>query len=154
MQLQVTNNATKSDLIELAHKTVYEISENGRPMEAVERLTKMEFLIDQIKKNKDFIDLVRSELEKEKKAILTPTGTKIELCEAGIKYDYASTNDPEWQVLNRQMLAIKDKLSARETFLKSVPDEGMDILIDGGEVVKIFKPAKSSTSTFKTTLAK
>jgi hypothetical protein len=154
MNLQVTTSATKTDLIQLAEKTVNEISEFGKPIETVEILSRMEFLIDQIKKNKDFIEIVRNELEKDGKVITTPTGTKIELVEAGTKYNYQDSNDPEWIELNQKFQEIKAKMSERETFLKTIPQEGVPHISKEGELIQIYRPTKTSTSTFKTTLAK
>jgi len=42
----------------------------------------------------------------------------------------------------------------RETFLKAVPIHGLDIINEDGEVLKIYPPNKSSTSSVKCTIQK
>ena len=53
------------------------------------------------------------------------------------------------------MFAIYDQdLKDRETFLKTIPESGIDHLTDEGELIKIYKPSKTSTSSYKVTLAR
>ena len=46
-----------------------------------------------------------------------------------------------------------DKVKEREQWLKTIPDGGIDIVDDSsGELVKVYKPIKSSTTTYKVSL--
>jgi hypothetical protein len=61
--------------------------------------------------------------------------------ESGVKYDYSS--DP---IASELM----EKLKERQEFLKSIPVDGItEVDEETGEVRKIYRPAKKSTTTFK-----
>jgi hypothetical protein len=47
--------------------------------------------------------------------------------------------------LERQLAEIKRQIEHRKQFLKAAPADGADIIVDGGEVIKIFPPTKRST---------
>lgn len=68
--------------------------------------------------------------------------------EVGTKYDWSKCNDPELEELQYYADQLNEQVKARQVFLKTVPVEGIEIMIDKtGEVVRIYPPAKSSTST-------
>lgn len=95
---------------------------------------------------------VISELEK--------NGGKLELYgalfqkkEAGTKYDYSQTNDH----IHKQLVSVLDNskraVKEREEFLQSLPAEGQQVVDeDTGDVFKIYRPIKSSTTTVAITL--
>ncbi len=49
--------------------------------------------------------------------------------ETAVKYDYAACNDPEWNKLEAEIYALKDKQKERETFLKTIRPHGIDIFL-------------------------
>lgn len=150
----ITNNQTKTDLNIISEAFINDISENGNSINAVEIISKMEYLIKQIKSSNEFIDLIRNEVEKYGKALTTPTGVKIELSEVGTKYDFTQCNDDILCELEYQLSFYEAKVKERKEFLKTIAKEGIDIISEGGEVKRIFPPSKSSTSSFKTTISK
>jgi hypothetical protein len=105
-----------------------------------------------------FVDLVRDEIARNSddgKSCSSKYGTKLELAETGVKYDFTACADPEWDDLDKQMDALKEKIKAREKFLKTIGDRGMTLLDEGtGEIKKLFPPIKTSSSSFKQTLLK
>jgi len=67
--------------------------------------------------------------------------------EAGVKYDYSQCNDNalnEMQALSDNLL---ERIKARQKFLQLAPQEGIDIVTGDGEMVKIYRPSKTSTTT-------
>lgn len=150
----INTTLSKSDLTIIAESFVAEVSENGKVIEGAELLTKMEFLIEKVKKDNTFIEMVRDEIAKFGKDHITSTGTKIELAEVGTKYDYQNCGDKIYNQLIADQELISQKIKEREKFLKSLPQEGMDTFDENGEVFKLYPPAKNSKSSFKTTLAK
>ena len=125
---------------------------NGNVLEAVDVMAKMEFLIKEIKSNIEFIESARSEVSKWGKEYKSSTGTKVELAEVGTKYFYSQCNDV---ILNRLLMnqeCIEFDIKERQNFLKSLPSEGLDTITTDGEVVTLYPPTKTSTSSIKTTL--
>lgn len=150
----ITTYQTKTDLNIISEGFINEISEKGNSIQAVELIAKMEYLIKQIKGSNEFIDLLRTEVEKYGRGLTTPTGVKIELAEVGTKYDYSQCNDDILCELEYQLTFYETKVKERKDFLKTIAKEGIDIISEGGEVKRIFPPSKSSTSSFKTTISK
>lgn len=100
-------------------------------------------------------DMIRTEIAKYGKEFTTPRGAKFELAETGTKYDYSQCNDPELAELDAELESLKEKIKAKQDFLKTVPAKGLDILNEeSGEVTKVYPPSKSSTSSFKVSLPK
>jgi hypothetical protein len=94
----------------------------------------------------------RNEAEKFGAKSFDRLGAKVELFEAATKYDYSMCNDDEYKDLLVEQEKLKLKIKKREEFLKSI-DGKMTLVIEGtGEVVTVFPPTKSSTSTIKITL--
>lgn len=72
--------------------------------------------------------------------------------ETGSKYDFSQCNDNELSELHNQQEALTDKIKEREKFLKSVPVQGMDHVDSNGEVLTLYPPSKSSTTSIVVTL--
>jgi len=107
-----------------------------------------------IPEDKEFTSMVRDEVAKWGKAATTERGVKIELAETGSTYDFSKCADPELTKLEAEAEAASAKVKARKEFLKGVSSRGLEVLCEGGEVVTIYPPAKSSKSSYKVTLPK
>lgn len=79
---------------------------------------------------------------------------KFQIKETGIKYDWTKCEDEELNELLVQQEKIDAMVKARQEFLKTVPDSGL-IITNGetGETRKVYKPAKSSTTTISVNLS-
>lgn len=111
----------------------------------------------QLKAMEDIIEIIKSD-PKYKETVLTTAETngksfeyqnaKIDIREVGTKYDFSKCNDSIYSELEAQQATLKDKIKQRADFLKNVPIEGAIITDeDTGETVKVFRPAKSSTTS-------
>lgn len=78
--------------------------------------------------------------------------SKVEIKETGTKYDYSQCNDREIIELTEEQEKIAVKIKARETLLKALPLEGIERVDENGEVVRIYPPSKSSTTSVAITL--
>lgn len=107
-----------------------------------------------IPEDKEFTSMVRDEVAKHGKAAITARGVKIELAEVGSTYDFSQCNDPELARLEEIVKQAADRLKERKEFLKTVPGKGIEVLADGGELVTVYPPGKSSKSSYKVTLPK
>lgn len=153
MELQLsTSTLTKPEIKTLAEKKVDELLENGGVLEFAEKCSAIESFIKDIRSDKRYVDYVREEAGKYPKGYASPLGTKIELAETGIDYDYSNCGDPVIAELLSQQEELKIKIKERQDFLKTVPISGLDTVLDGGEVVKLYPPSKKSTSSFKVTI--
>lgn len=149
----VNNQLTKSQLKIIAEDSVERLTESGKLIESIETFSKIDWLIKEIKSNPDYIEALRDEVAKHGKQVVTSYGTKIELAEVGTKYDYSNCGDSEYNQLIQQMEALETAIKERQTWLKSVPISGIDVVV-GDEVCRIYPPSKSSTSSIKTTISK
>lgn len=144
---------TKTQITIAADLIIQNVLETGNILEVVEQIAALEAFIKQIKSNDEFKSYALEEVAKHGKEFKSPSGAKIAPMETGISYTFEFCGDPELHELLEQQRKLEIKISDRKAFLKTLPDCGMDILKDD-EVCKIFPPFKTSTSTYKVTLAK
>lgn len=120
------------------------------PIMAHYSIKNMEDILDQVKANPVYKDMVLSAAEKMGKSF-EYKNSKVDIRETGVKYDYSKCGDP---IMN-EMVAQRDQLNARikdrEKFLRSIPAGGMQVLEDD-EIVQVYPPSKSSTTTVAMTL--
>lgn len=116
--------------------------------------------VAKIEPDKEMLDYIREQIrhnsddpKSEKASFKTMRGVKFELAETGTAYDYTKCNDPVWAQLESQSKEIKEKLTERQKFLQTIPEQGMEIRHED-ELITIFRPSKSSKSSFKVTLPK
>jgi hypothetical protein len=144
---------TKSEIENLALLLIEDTLEKGNPIELAEKIAATENLIKVIKDNDRYKTYVIDELGKYSGKYSTGSGTKIEVCEAGVKYNYNKCNDPVLADLYNQKAELEGKIKFRESFLKAVSPEGTDIRVED-QLVTVYPPSKTSTTTYKVTLQK
>jgi hypothetical protein len=71
--------------------------------------------------------------------------------EVGTVYNWINCADPELAEMLAKQDELKEKIKAKQEFLKTVPVSGLDILI-GDELVKVYPPAKTSTTSVAVSL--
>jgi len=72
--------------------------------------------------------------------------------EMGQRYDFTYCGDDELLEFYAQQDKLKYLIKEREDFLKKVPVSGMQKVTDNGEVITLFPPSKTSTTTVAVTL--
>jgi hypothetical protein len=77
--------------------------------------------------------------------------SEMQIAEVGVKYDYSQCNDDELNELLAQKTSLETAIKNRQTFLKTIPATGLE-LRKNDELVTLFPPTKTSTTTLKTTL--
>ena len=151
----ITNGLTKTQVKIAAEQSITDLLETGNILQAAEAISAMEAFIKEVKADKRYTEYVREEVEKHGKAFTSPSGSKIELAETGTKYDFSKCNDFLLPRLNQQSEEIDAKIKEREAFLKSIPESGISVIDEEtGESVSVYHPSKTSTSSYKVTLAK
>ena len=150
----IQKDYNKQELTKIAANCVNELMENGRILEVHEFITKMEFFIKQLKDNDAYHDYLLDEVCKYGKSHTTSTGTRIELAEVGIKYDSSVCDDDVYNELVVNKMALEEQIKERQIFLKTIPDCGLEIVTQDGEMKRIYPPIRSSQSSVKTTISK
>lgn len=150
----ITKDYNKTELTRIADNCVNELIDNGRIVETHEFITKMEFFIKRLKDNPEYYNYLSYEVAKYGSAHTTSTGTKLELAEVGVKYDYVFCEDDIYNELIVKQMALDEQIKERQKFLKSIPVEGLEIVTADAEMKRIYPPSKSSTSSVKTTISK
>lgn len=78
---------------------------------------------------------------------------KIEQKEVGTVYDWSKCEDTTLEDLMGMHSDLTSRIKARQEFLKTVPDSGLVITDEEtGETRKVFKPAKSSSTSISVSL--
>lgn len=139
---------TKTDVKRAADMILEEVNAGREnPIDVALRLKVLEEIL---KETRDRIaKLTCDELDKYPKSALSIYDAKIEKMETGVKYDYSG--DPVWVDLNSRWKEVETMKKEREDILKKIP-AGSTLVDENGEA--IIGPSKTSTTTYKVTLAK
>jgi hypothetical protein len=113
------------------------------PIKVKLQVKKMEELVKAIQENKRFRELLMDEAVKLGKTF-ERYEAKFENRSAPAKFDFTACNDAEHTRLTASIEELKCRLKERESFLKSMPSCGLDIVTDDGEVYKIYPPVKGA----------
>lgn len=147
---QISEGLSKKQISELARQSVDNVLEDGNAEQVAEALAVMEEFVKQVRKDERFIDTLRDELIKHHGAIKTTSGAKIEMCEAGVTYDYSE--DATWRFINDQINRMIEQRKELEEKLRRIGAGKMVADHETGEVmVGAFKQSKS---TYRITLSK
>jgi hypothetical protein len=146
---------TKKDIQTLASRLVNDIAEGwADALKMAEHISATEYLIKSIKEDECYVHYILEELAKHS-GKYSHEGTRIEAAEVGVKYDYSACNDPVLKVLELELESIEKEITERKEFLKAVPVSGLIITdVDTGETLAVFRPNKTSISSYKVTLSK
>jgi hypothetical protein len=122
------------------------------PLDIHYQVKAMEDFIKVLTGNTRYKDYVLTEGMKHGKSFEF-NGSKMEIKETGVKYDYSNCGDQEWSALEVEINRRKELQKEREKYLKSVPAEGVEIVSnETGEVIKVYPPSKTSTTSIAVTL--
>lgn len=72
--------------------------------------------------------------------------------EAGTKYDFSKCNANDLLELYTKQEELNAEIEKAEKFLKALPIEGIQRVDENGEVVMLYPPSKTSTTTVSVTL--
>ena len=140
----------KTEIFELALKSVDNILEEGNVFQVAEAIAAMEEFVKAVRKDERYIEFLREELIKNNGRLYTNSGAKIEVCEAAVAYDYS--HDATWRMLDEEIKTLQDQKKSREEILRKIAPGRMAVDPDTGEVWE--GPLKTSKSTYRITLAK
>ena len=132
---------------------VMERIENGTadPVKVHLQLKCMEEIVKTLTGNESYKTHLIDAAEKNGKKF-SAFNAEFQVKEAGTKYDYTYCGDDELLGLYAQEAKLKREIKEREEFLKKIPSKGLEQVILHGEVITIFPPSKTSTTTVAVTL--
>ena len=146
----IKEGLTKQQIASMANQSVENILEEGNVFQVAEALAAMEEFTKAVRKDERYIEFLRDELAKHHGKLATDSGAKIELCEAGVSYDY--THCAEWREIEEQIQYLLQKRKAVEEKLRKVAPGRMAVDPETGEVIE--GAFKTSKSTYRITLAR
>jgi len=112
----------------------------------------MEEIIEAIKSDANYRDSLLTNAENNGKKF-EYQNAKFDIREVGTKYDYSKCNDAKIVELKAKETQIKNEVKEREEYLKKVPSEGIEILdSDTAEIIRIYPPSKTSTTSVVVTM--
>jgi hypothetical protein len=144
----IQEGLSKRQIAELADQSVDSVLEEGNVFQVAEALAAMEEFVKSVRKDERFVQFLRDELAKHHGQLITTSGAKVELCEAGVSYDYSVS--AEWNELDEQIRTLTEQRKALEEKLRQVPPGKMAVDPETGEVIE--GPMKMSRSTYRITL--
>src|SRR5688572_12295659 len=147
---QIREGLSKRQVAQLVENSVEEILEEGGAERVAEALAVMDEFIKGVRKDERFIDTLRDELMKHHGLIKTNSGARIELCEAGVTYDYSANGS--WRHIDEQIKMLTEQKKELEEKLKSIPAGKEMVDPETGEILT--GAFKSSKSTYKITLSR
>jgi len=149
LSLFETNKAQRQSFV----SDVIQGLESGsiNPLNVHLQIKAMEDLVKLLNDNKVYKSIVLDAAEKNGKKF-SYQSAEFSCREVGVKYDYKQCNDAELTDLQQQADTINAKLKARQEFIKALPIEGIEVLTSEGELIYIYPPAKSSTTSVVVTL--
>lgn len=140
----------KKEIAELADNSVDQLLEDGNVFQVAEALAAMEEFVKSVRKDERYIQFLRDELAKHHGRLITASGARIEMCEAGVSYDYSG--NAEWRELEAERFEIERRKKALEEKLRLLAPGRVAVDPETGEMLE--GPQKSSKSTYRLTLAR
>ena len=140
---------TKEQVSLFANKLRTEL-ENGEvnPLEIITMQKAIEKVFDAVKPT--LSELARAEAEKHGKSF-DFKGAKIECVEVGTKYDFSECGHLDYDDLCEKINQLTEMKKNYETMIKTYK-EPQDLVSIDGEVMTVYPPKKTSTSSIKVTL--
>lgn len=142
----------KEQRISFASQVINSVIEGeANPLNVHLQLKAMEDIIEVIKSDIGYKNSVLEYAEKNGKSF-EYQNAKIYIREVGTKYDFSKCGDTIYSELEAQQSTLKDKIKQRADFLKKAPIEGTNTIDENGEVITIYPPSKTSTTSIVVTL--
>lgn len=146
----IREGLSKKQISDMADNSVGQLLEEGNVFQVAEALAAMEEFVKTVRKDERYVQFIRDELAKHQGRLVTPSGAKLELCEAGISYDYSGNG--EWRELEAERFELERKKKALEEKLRLLAPGRVAVDPETGEMLE--GPQKTSKSTYRITLAR
>lgn len=146
----ISEGMSKKQVTDLADDAVQQVLEEGNVFQVAEALAAMEEFVKTVRKDERYIQFLRDELAKHHGRLVTASGAKIEMCEAGVAYDYSGNG--EWRELEAARFELERRKKTLEEKLRLLAPGRVAVDPETGEMLE--GPQKTSKSTYRITLAR
>lgn len=146
--INISEKVTKDVISAYAKELIDSIYEGN--VNALDIAVRVKFMEDVITSIKDKLrDSVIEQCSKYQKGedIVHYNG-EFAIKEAGVKYDYTNCNDPELNDIVKEIERLTELRKEREKFLRAIKTSITTCCELTGEVITLFPPIKSSTTTY------
>ena len=140
----------KTQIRDLADRSVEKVLEEGNVFSVAEALAVMDEFVKTVRKDERYVQFLRDELVKHHGRTVTASGAKLEMCEAGVTYDYS--HNSEWQMLEENIKLLQEQKKGLEEKLRKIAPGRIGVDHETGEVLE--GAMKTSKSTYRITLAR
>lgn len=153
-QVMVAPSLSKATQQNIAQDLVAKVVDGSvDPMQAFIQVKAVAEVCDMFLKNEDIVNRTMFSVTRCGNDLPQFNGAKVALT-SSTRYDYETSQDPEYIALLTKKKDIETKLKAREMFLKAL-DDSVDIVDrETGEVRTILPPTKKQSQTLRVTFAK
>lgn len=142
---------TKAERQEFTQSVIKGIEEGFTdPLKIHIQVKCLEDLIKQLTSNSVYKECLTTEASKYGKTF-EHLNAKFEMKEMGVKYDFQACGCPIMNDLLTQQAELDKAIKERQMFLKGIPAQGLQTLIED-EVVTLYPPTKTSTTSISVTL--
>lgn len=117
------------------------------PLELIVQLHALTKVYEEVRE--EIEENILKETEKYSEKVIERYGARIEKAEVGVKYNYSSSRDSEWQWLDSQVRDFEARRKERETFLRALPGPMTTINKETGVEEDINPPIKTSKTGVK-----
>src|SRR5438128_6625256 len=114
----IKEGLSKKQIADLADQSVSNVLEEGNVFQVAEALAAMEEFVKNVRKDERFVQFLRDELARHHGRLTTNSGARIEICEAGVSYDYSSNG--EWRELDEQIKILTEHRKTVEEKLRKL----------------------------------
>lgn len=144
---------SRADEVARFSKSVIESvkSGNANPIEVLVMLRSLEAVSELVRE--EIEENVLNAVDKYSEKVIEAFGARVEKAEVGVKYNYATSGDSEWEAMDSELKALKSRISEREAFLRALKEPMDRLHKETGEVETIRPPKKTSKSGVKVYLA-
>lgn len=150
---QVNFGVTKAEIADMVNLVVAQLSDGDnystdKVLQVAENLSAMADFAKKLKEDDRFRKLVRDVVDKHGKKYVSSSGAEIENVEAGVKYDYSSSES--WRELQYAIERLVAKQKKIEEMMRAVAPG--NVIVDNSTGETIGAAMKKSTPTFKVSL--
>lgn len=124
---------------------------NANPLEVKVMMRALRAVAEEVEEEIDANAITEAEKYSEK--VVEMFGARIEKCEVGVSYDYATSRYPEWEQIDSEIKSLTERRKEKEAFLRALKEPITLLNESTGEIETIRPPLKKSKSGIKVYLA-
>ena len=121
------------------------------PIKVHLQLKAMEEIVKTLNNDPNYKEHLLDAVSKEGKKFVK-FNAEFSIKEMGTKYDYSQCGDTDLLAMLQSIETISEAVKERQTFLKGIPAAGVQQIDANGEVITLYPPTKTSSTTVAVSL--